>query len=648
MSIANIKELFCKRVQESVSLNNDNDTAPFKNLKAEDTDIQEESNFTGLKEIDVGITEYLNDCKGFNAVIKQRFSDFHVHEIDRDGKVVYLNNTHIPVIEEEPINEDTISTETWEDLKRLKEKIISTVEIDVTDLSKEKRKEIHRAIKFKYGLIFVSNTLDKNNKKIMVISLKSETKQRNPQFSETEKYLHFVLFKKNLDTVDAINIIASKLRTKASNLAYAGTKDKRGITSQWVSMWHLDAKRLDGINKMLRDMRVGNYVYRTTPLKLGDLKGNLFEIALRNVTECNEVVTTALNFVKENGFINYFGLQRFGNSAEIPTHIIGKALLKGDFKTAVELILKPRKGRMRNDLRDARHIWWETRDAERALKCLHSKDRTIEGKLLSGLVKHGENAYLNALDCIPRNVRLLYLHAYQSFIWNKVLSRRVKEFGKCVLEGDLVLSSGYEEIANDILETVEEELVEDEVILESNNEKESLTSGPSVKILSKKEISNYNIADVVLPLPGFNITYPNNVIKDWFEESLKEDGLTSENLKQTVRKYSLSGTQRHIVKKINDMTWNICNYSEPDDDLLLSDIDRLEQKCLDKKEEIKQQYKAVILKFSLDSSTYATMALREILKIDTSCSYQATLNSYANKRTCENSENNESNKKLKV
>lgn len=32
----------------------------------------------------------------------------------------------------------------------------------------------------------------------------------------------------------------------------------------------------------------------------------------------------------------------------------------------------------------------------------------------------------------------MYLHAYQSLIWNKVVSRRVKEFGLRVLPGDLV------------------------------------------------------------------------------------------------------------------------------------------------------------------------------------------------------------------
>lgn len=60
-------------------------------------------------------------------------------------------------------------------------------------------------------------------------------------------------------------------------------------------------------------------------VNLGDLSGNRFKIVIRDVKEkSDELIRSAIDSLKSNGFINYFGLQRFGNSAESPTHLIGK------------------------------------------------------------------------------------------------------------------------------------------------------------------------------------------------------------------------------------------------------------------------------------------------------------------------------------
>jgi len=77
-------------------------------------------------------------------------------------------------------------------------------------------------------------------------------------------------------------------------------------------------------------------------------------------------------------------------------------------------------------------------------------------------------------------MRLMYLHAYQSFIWNEATSKRLELYGLTVCIGDLV---------------------------KDKNEKEN------VVIISNENISNYNIYDVILPLPGHSVIYPNNESK---------------------------------------------------------------------------------------------------------------------------------------
>lgn len=45
-----------------------------------------------------------------------------------------------------------------------------------------------------------------------------------------------------------------------------------------------------------------------------------------------EQINAGLKSLETNGFINYFGLQRFGTNIAVPTHVVGKALLLGDWQ----------------------------------------------------------------------------------------------------------------------------------------------------------------------------------------------------------------------------------------------------------------------------------------------------------------------------
>ena len=56
----------------------------------------------------------------------------------------------------------------------------------------------------------------------------------------------------------------------------------------------------------------------------------------------NELIENCVNSLKENGYINYYGLKRFG-SCDVATHEIGKQLLQHNFLEAIDMILKPRK-----------------------------------------------------------------------------------------------------------------------------------------------------------------------------------------------------------------------------------------------------------------------------------------------------------------
>lgn len=175
-------------------------------------------------------------------------------------------------------------------------------------------------------------------------------------------------------------------------------------------------------------------------------------------------------------FINYFGMQRFGNSS-VSTAEIGMALLRGQWDRVVELILGP-KGGERPDVARAREEWAKTKDP-RAAMARFPKSCTIERKLLGGIIQHGKK-FADAFRAVPYSMRTLYVHSYQSLVWNLMASHRVT-LGLEPIVGDLVLVS-----PDDPRATV----------------KGGDSKGTAVKVLTAEDLGDHTIYDVVLPLPG--------------------------------------------------------------------------------------------------------------------------------------------------
>lgn len=138
---------------------------------------------------------------------------------------------------------------------------------------------------------------------------------------------------------------------------------------------------------------------------------------------------------------------------------------------------------------------------------------------------------------------------------------------------------------------------------------------PNVKILTEEDLSNYTFFDIVMPQPGYKVIYP-PYAKAWFDEYLEKDGLNTD-LKQKNKKYTLNGSYRKIVQVPQNISWKILRYLNKTDDLIMSDIDEMKG-YEPPKDNPEGMFKALVIQMSLKSSAYATMALREVLKCDTS------------------------------
>ena len=95
------------------------------------------------------------------------------------------------------------------------------------------------------------------------------------------------------------------------------------LVTQLVFSLQISAARLRGVNGRVPGIALGNFSYAKDGLQLGSLAGNAFTIVLRGLQPHNlEQVSSAATQLKEHGFVNYFGLQRFG-SGSIGTHEVG-------------------------------------------------------------------------------------------------------------------------------------------------------------------------------------------------------------------------------------------------------------------------------------------------------------------------------------
>lgn len=146
------------------------------------------------------------------------------------------------------------------------------------------------------------------------------------------EYVHFLVYKECTDTLEACYKISDCLKMHSSFFNYAGVKDRRAKTTQWFSVRKIEPWKLIMKTKPLKNIRIGNICFKNEPLKLGQLKGNKFRMALRNVIVSDEHIKKTMDSLEKNGFINYYGLQRFGNDKEVPTFLIGVKLMQGNWK----------------------------------------------------------------------------------------------------------------------------------------------------------------------------------------------------------------------------------------------------------------------------------------------------------------------------
>jgi tRNA pseudouridine13 synthase len=231
---------------------------------------------------------------------------------------------------------------------------------------------------------------------------------------------------RNWETNRLVREVARALRISRRRIGYAGTKDKRAVTTQLVSFEGVAPEAVRALH--LGDVEVLDVYAAGAPLELGDLRGNRFRVVVRNLSVAADEAAHRVEAIERElrrlrGFPSFFGVQRFGSVRPI-THIVGRHIVRGEFDEAVNAyVANPLDGEdpesygVRAALRD-------TGDVRAALRT-YPRSYGFEKAILNHLASNPGD-YVGALRVLPFNLQMMFVHGYQSFLFNRILSERMR------------------------------------------------------------------------------------------------------------------------------------------------------------------------------------------------------------------------------
>jgi tRNA pseudouridine13 synthase len=219
-------------------------------------------------------------------------------------------------------------------------------------------------------------------------------------------------------TPDALQVICRRWRVHPRNISTGGLKDRHAHTIQYLTICH-------GPERGLNHQRLNLYYLgkRSVPFTSRDIRANRFQLTLRALGDADIAhAEDALREVGRDGVPNYFDDQRFGSVGG--GQFIAKALVLGDFERALRLALTGHYEHDRAAQKQEKAIlnthWGDWSVCRLKLPPGHARN------LVEFLVRH-PNDFRGAVGQLRPELRGLYLSAYQSHLWNRMLGRWLRE-----------------------------------------------------------------------------------------------------------------------------------------------------------------------------------------------------------------------------
>ncbi|MHA2433555.1 MAG: tRNA pseudouridine(13) synthase TruD [Candidatus Thorarchaeota archaeon] len=373
------------------------------------------------------------------------------------------------------------------------------------------------------------------------------------------KHIHFTVQKMGLSTFDVAAILAYSLEISRDFVGYAGLKDKRALTTQRMSVPSRTINSLANLRLSRIDIR--DLTYERHQIDIGDLWGNRFRIALRNSDASCPELSDFIQELSEMPLLNYFGIQRFGVTRP-HTHLVGRALVKKDFQEAIKIMLTATSEYESDALTEARKkLSKEMKPTESIIDAFPHELR-YERDIMMHLMKHKDD-YKRAFSKVPPRIQTLFVHSFQSYLFNRFISERVRSqlpMDKPE-QGDFLIQLDRTHSGRDSWLYVTEKKLEER----------------------RKQVESKEFG-VAGPVPGFSTKSPPSIQTDLMEKILRHEGVEPQDFyNPEIKRLSSPGGLHLVSIRIPDLR-----------------VDCHEDRFT--------------FEFSLPKGSYATVVMREIMK----------------------------------
>lgn len=491
---------------------------------------------------------------------------------------------------------------------------------------RSQRRELHHVIRALFGRSLRTRTeADGEQRWMRVYRSAGGGRFKEAGGARSDVYVHFTLEKRGIEHLAALCLLADSVGVPLSHLAAAGTKDSRAHSWQRCSIrmpQQLASRFASLVRSAPSCIQVHDVTPADGPVRLGQLQGNVFRILLHYTGPVSEEqLAAATAAVRDRGFVNYYGPQRFGlptsamatsdrgcdiggdatvDGQSVPvtpqpsampstvsssvlqsTARAGLYILRRQDDEAVRTLLSPMPldG---SDVLAAKAAFRADGAADAALRRLPHRCCVRERLLLAAMRRFGHTQPAQALLALPHAARLLYVHAYAALVWNEMASWRTMQYGLRVVPGDL-LASGLPSSSVSHMDTI---CVD-----------EGAPHTAEVTICADAEAARRaSIFEVVLPVVGHRVQLPTNGMAEVYRRRLAVDGLsltTPDTFRRRDLGINMAGAYRRLLARPSDLRCTAAEGASFGGDAAA---------CL-----------PFWAEFTLPPGAYATMCLRELL-----------------------------------